>query len=292
MINVTWVKFGTYAGCKINGVAHVQKPVELLHMDRAYYLTALIEAPNYGAVQSYDGAAMSGGPLHNIAVYPRGMTQGSLFQLLSAIEMSQVKSEALLNLWGMYRDQSWGVTKDGLLRNTKTGQGVAGQLIRNVFTPVDGNVPKVGPQWEIAKRWALAHHEVFADPATYPAQKAFAIKWLLSSQRAVEDAFYQGREPKALTVGPQGLSIEEDLAMCVYHCYSVNGPAPARDDLIMALKTSKRGLPFARTLIARLSGTAFGNWENRYTRTRIAAMTSELWPKELFMGAGALFPAK
>lgn len=292
MTNVTWVKYAAYSGCKINGTAQVQKPETLLHMDRAYYLTALIEAPLYGAVQSYDGAGMSGGPLHNIAVYPKNLAQGSLFSLLRAIEVAHPLCTTLINLWGLYRDQSWGVTKDGVLKNTKTGQPVTGQEIRNIFTPLNGTVPRHGVAWETAKKWALAHHRVFADPSTFNAQKEFAIDWLVKTQRAVESTFYEGADPKTVQVGSSGISIEEDLAMCVYHCYSVNGPAPARDDLIMALKAGKRGSAFAKTLIQRLSATAFGNWENRYTRTRNAALTSGLWPKELFIGAGALYPAK
>lgn len=292
MTNVAWRKFGEYSGCKIDGVAAVPKPDVLLHMERAYYLTALIEAPTYGAVQSYDGAAMSGGPLHNIAVYPKGMTQGSLFQLLRAIEVGASRSDALRQLWAAYAQLGWVVTQDGLLRNAKSGQPVDGTVIRNAFTPLDGKVPQSGPQWDTASRWALAHHQVFADPATYAAQKDFAIGWLLSTQRALESTFYQGADPKLVSVGDKGLSMAEDLAMSVYHCYSVNGPAPARDDLIAALKVSTRGPAFAKALIQHLAATAFGNWENRYTRTRNAAMNSGLWPKELFAGAGALFPAK
>lgn len=292
MTNVGWRKYGEYSGCKVDGVAIVPKPVNTLHMERAYYLTAMIEAPTYGAVQSYDGAAMSGGPLHNIAVYPKGLTQGSMFPLLRAIEVGAPRSDALRQLWAVYAQLSWAVTQDGLLRNTKTGQPVDGTLIRNTFTPTAGQVPQSGPQWDAAARWALAHHKVFADPLTYAAQKDFAIGWLLSSQRALESTFYQSADPKQIDVGAKGLSMQEDLAMSVYHCYSVNGPAPARDDLIAALKVSHRGYPFAKALIQQLSATAFGNWENRYTRTRNAAMNSGLWPKELFAGAGALFPAK
>lgn len=292
MTNVAWIKFGDYAGCKISGAAPVPKPTTLLHMERAYYLTALIEAPMYGAVQSYDGAAMSGGPLHNIAVYPKTMVQGSLFQLLRAIEVGAPASNALKQLWKLYAQLDWAVTQDGLLRNTKTGQAVEGTLIRNTFTPVAGKVPASGPLWDAAEQWALAHYKVFVDPSTYAAQKNFAIGWLLTTQRALEDTFYRGMDPRQIDVSAQGLSMAEDLAMAVYHCYSVNGPAPARDDLLEALRVNSRGVLFAKTLIQQLSATAFGNWEKRYTRTRNAAMQAGLWPKELFTGVGAIFPVK
>jgi len=292
MTNVAWVKFGDYAGCKINGIAPVPKPTTLLHMERAYYLTALIEAPMYGAVQSYDGAAMSGGPLHNIAVYPKGLAQGSLFQLLRAIEVGAPESNALKQLWKAYAQLDWVVTQDGLLCNTKTGQSVEGALIRNTFTPLAGKVPTTGALWDTAAQWALAHHKVFVDPSTYAAQKNFAIGWLLSTQRTLESTFYHGIDPRQIDVSTKGLTMAEDLAMAVYHCYSVNGPAPARDDLLAALKINQRGVPFAKALIQQLAATAFGNWEKRYTRTRNAAMQSGLWPKELFTGTGAVFPVK
>ena len=268
------------------------KPSDLRHMERAYYLTALIEAPTYGAVQSYDGAAMSAGPLHNIAVYPRNMQQGSMFALLRAIEVAVSGSTSLIHLWDCYARENWYVAQDGLLRHIKTGKPIEGKAIRDVFTPVEGQVPSQGVHWDTARRWAIAHYNVFADPLTYTAQKEFAIDWLLQSQRELEALFYRGLNPKQIIAGSKDMTLEEDLAMSVYHCYSVNAPAPARTDLLAALRVSKRGLPFAKALVRQLSMTSFGNWINRYTRTRQAAISSGLWPKVFFEGTGALFPAK
>lgn len=288
MTIVTWVKYKEYAGCKIDGIVPVPKPTSNVHMDRAFYLTALIEAPMYGSVQSYDGAAMSGGPLHNIAVQPRTLEQGSLFALLRHIEISTVNPAQLLDLWSAYNALGWAVTQNAVLKSKITGNTVSGAVIRNTFTPLNGNVPKAGPNWESAERWALLHHRVFAAPVTFDAQKTYAINWLLQTQKDVEDLFYQGRDPRTIT----DLSPEEDLAMCVYHCYSVNAPAPARDELIKTLRESKTGRPFAIALLAHLAANTYGNWEVRYTRTRNAALASGLWPKNLFAGTGAIFPMR
>lgn len=288
MTTVTWVKYKEYAGCKIDGTVPVPKPTSNFHMDHAFYLTAMIEAPTYGSVQSYDGAAMSGGPLHNIAVQPRDLAQGSFFALLRHIEVTTVNPPELLDLWAAYNAQRWAVTQNATLKNKNTGNSVPGAEIRNTFTPINGAVPKEGEAWEKAKRWALLHHKLLASPATFDAQKSYAINWLLQTQKDVENLFYQGREPRTLT----DLSPEEDLAMCVYHCYSVNAPAPARDELVKTLSKSKSGKPFAVALIAHLASNSFGNWEVRYTRTYNAALASGLWPKSLFVGVGSIFPTR
>jgi hypothetical protein len=257
-------------------------------MDRAFYLTAMIEAPKYGSVQSYDGAGMSGGPLHNIAVQPKNMEQGSFFALLRHIEVNTTNPPELLDLWAAYSAQGWAVTQNAVLKNKKTGNPVPGVEIRNTFTPWNGTVPQDGPQWETAKRWALLHHRLFAAPVTFDAQKSYAINWLLQTQKDVETLFYKLRDPRTLA----DLSPEEDLAMCAYHCYSVNAPAPARDELVKTLSKNTQGRDFAVALLTHLAANTYGNWEIRYTRTRNAALASGLWPKNLFAGTTAIFPMR
>jgi hypothetical protein len=291
MTTVIWIRYQQFAGCKINGTVAVAPPTTKKHMDRAYYLTALMEAPFYGAVQSYDGAGMSAGPLHNIAVYPRSLTQGSLFSLLQALEYAETKSPHLYELWTAYRKHNWFVGKDGKLRNIKTGDLISGKDILDVFTPPAGRVPKTGAQWETAKRWAWLHHLLFADSATFEAQKDFAIRWLISTHKDVESQFYKGRNPLTLLADSSDLSLEEDLALCVYHCYSVNGPAPAKTELLTAISKAKKG-DFAKVLLNELGTNTFGNWENRYVRTRNAALKSGLWPQDFFTGKSAIFPVR
>jgi len=288
---VAWVKYKTFAGCKIDGSEAVPKPEGTRHMDRAYYLTALLEAPRYGSVQSYDGCGMSGGPLHNIAVLPSSMGQGSMFELLAFMQRANPIATSMLQLLLAYREQGWVVSMDGMLRHYGATTLVKGAEIRETFTPPQGVVPRMGVFWERAKRWALLHSNVFRDPLLFDAQKEYAIEWLLSSQRATEDLFYRGKNVKTVEVGP-GFSPEEDLALCVYHAYSVNGPGPARDILVETQKQVQRPKDFARSLIDRFARSTYGNWTSRYARTRTLAHGTGFWPATFFTGRQAIFPVR
>jgi hypothetical protein len=298
---VTWIQFNQWSGCKIAGRTKVPLPATNLHMDRAYYLTAQLEAPLYGSVQSYDGAGMSGGPLHNIAVYPKSMEQGSMFPLLRHMQIG-CSSQALRTLLEAYKTKNWFIAADGKLRQIQTGALITGREIRVTFTPGDGKVPRGGDGWNQAKDWALKHHEAFADMATFNAQKDFAIEYLKKTQASVEAKFYKSMNLDTLRVDEQAapptnnLTLEEDLAMCMYHSHSVNGPAPAASVLEAVTSKYGRGTPFAKVLIWSLGRKKFGRWEdtvdgaNRYDRTRLAALKSGLWPREFFVGASALMP--
>lgn len=295
MSTVRWAKYHEYSGCRINGTLPVPKPASTRHMERAYYLVTQIEAPRYGSVQSYDGAGMSGGPLHNIAVYPRTLKQGSLFQLLRFID-DVTQKEALLvpelrDLKKAWEDNNWVLSSGGVLCNARSGVPISGETIRHEYTPPEGRVPRRGREWSQAMRWAWLHHRVLGAVATFSAQKQYSINWLINTQRSTEAQFYRGRDPQTIdtTCGPHDLSPEEDLAMCAYHCYSVNAPAPAKRDLARALKAAPQGKAFARALLTYLHDTAYGNWGVRYIRTRTAAMNTGFWAPELFIGSTAIF---
>jgi hypothetical protein len=314
-VKVGWrsykTKSGTvYSGCKISGGAKIPKPVPTSHMGRAYYLTAMLEAPSYGSVQSYDRCGMSGGPMHNIAVYPGNLAQGSMFPLLRALELGAWGSKSVQVLWDAYKAVGWYVARDGKLKDILTGKRITGKAIRDEFSPVGGKVPKSGPRWLQARKWAVLHHNVFADPATFKAQQDFAIGYLLKGQKKHEDVFYtdQGMDPETLRVWTEQdetdlsefeiptdiynnhLSLKEDLAMCMYHSHSVNAPGPARTALVRVLKRRKRGDEFAKLLIWTLATYKYGNWKVRYARTRKWAMASKLWPAFFFTGSNAIMP--
>lgn len=302
---VTWARYKAFSGCRIKGGELVTTDCidDDYHMDRAYYLTSKLEAPRFGAVQSYDGAGMSGGPMHNIAVYPRSMKQGSLFPLLRHLH-DTAPTVSLGDLFTAYEEENWSVERDGKLRSWTTGKLISGKEIRTIFTPPRGRVPRKGANWADAKEWALLHYHVFADPLTFAAQKEYAIKYLLRTQKSYESVFYDqiGIPPEVIHVDidipmeKELLTLEEDLAMCVYHSHSVNAPGPARTILKNTLKKHSRGEHFARLLIWSLGKKKYGNWQdtkdgkNRYDRTRYHARRSGLWPKEFFVGRGALMP--
>ncbi len=286
---VTWVKYQGFAGPKIDGRIRVPVPETDLHMDHAYYLVAQLEAPTYGAVQAYDGCGMSAGPLHNIAVYPRDLSQGSLFPLLGSLERSQVPTTALLALLIAYREQGWVIGTDGKVRRTRDSKLVGGTEIRAAFTPPDGNVPRAGTNWETSRRWALLHHAVFADPNYFNAQKMGAQTWLFNASK--NTGFYRGKDMFALSAG-KDLTPQEDLALSVYHAYSVNAPAVAREVLSDAMVGTKKKGSFPAALISGFSRATYGNWQARYLRTRDAALKSGIWPSTFFSGKSAVFPLR
>jgi len=311
MSEARWIEFNNWAGIVINGAGNVPKPTTDLHVDRAFYLTSQLEAPHFGSVQSYDGAAMSGGPLHSVAVLPKSMQQGDFFELLRHLEIAAPNSTALQTLLRSYVGKGWTLARDGVLRNSKTGVAVSGAEIRNTFTPPDGKVPSSGPQFEQAKQWALLHHAVFSDATTFAGQRDFAIHNLINTRKADETLFYKTMNLNTVRVWMtviaadahipdeeynNHLTLQEDLAMCMYHAHSVNGPSPAAEVLKSVLPKHARGLEFAKLLIWSLGKKKFGRWEdtkdgkNRYDRTRDAALASGLWPGDFFVGATALMP--
>jgi hypothetical protein len=260
-------------------------------MDRAYFLTAQLESPTYGSVQSYDGAGLSAGPLHHVAVYPRNLGQGSLFELLGRMELGQAPTPSMLALISAYRTRGWAVTAAGTLVDVKTGKPVPGKTIVEEFAPNGNVVPKQGPFWERAKRWAYLHHVVFSDPVYFATQKAFAIDWLVSGQKTTEDIFYKKKNVRTLEV-EKDLTPAEDLALCVYHAFSANAPGPAQEILYATLQEKRGPKEFPKALIERFSRSSYGNWKTRYTRTRTAAVNSGLWPLSLFAGRGTIYPLR
>jgi len=281
---VQWVRYKGYAGCKIDGRTPVSLPSTSLHMDRAFFLTAQLEAPRYGSVQSYDGAGLSGGPLHNIAVYPSSGTQGSLFALLSRMELARTPGFAMIALLDQYRARGWAITSKGVLSEVQTGKPVTGADILQELAPLRGVVPQTGPYWEQARRWALLHHQVFSESALFDAQKEYAINWLIQGQQNTEELFYQRRPVRTMLV-EKDISMAEDLALCVYHAFSVNAPAIAQKILLSAIKSKD----FPKVLLGTFRASTFANWQVRYDRTRAVALTSGLWPVALFTGPKAIF---
>jgi len=294
MIDVKHRVYKEWSGCLIHGTAPVPVSTSDLHLERAYYLLSQLEAPKYGTVQSYDGAGISGGPLHSIAVLPKTMGQGELWRLLRWLLRTTPEAPGLKQLNAALTAQGWRVADDGTLR---AGTAlVSGADIRNEIAPPNGKVPKAGPDWEQAKRWAILLHTALSDPATFAGQKDYAIEYLVRTKKATEAQFYGTRDLMTLRVGAGGLSPIEDLAMCVYHSHSVNAPGPASDCLTATLKIAPSGDRFARRLIWELGKKRFGHWQDntegnsRYDRTQQAAKRCGLWPSEFFEGPNACMP--
>lgn len=298
-----WLKYKDWSGIRVKGTALVPVPTSSLHIDRAAYLATTLESPKMGTVQSYDRCGMSGGPFHFIAVQPSNLSQGSMFEFLHFLEIAAPCPE-LTALWNLFKAEGWFVARDNTLRDINSGVLVPGAAIRNTFTPLEGKVPKaVGPQRAQAEKWALAFSNLFSAPVTFKAQQEFAAKYLVNGQKAFEASFYApyevvslrpARDNTAVANTDAVISMQTDLALCVYHAHSVNAPAPA----VKCLRTLLSEFPnhpgkfsneAAAYLIWLLGTNTYGNWRddkdggNRYDHTRTSAMQSGLWPKEFFL---------
>jgi hypothetical protein len=265
-------------------------PVELahfdttMHMHRAVWLTSAMEAPKWGTVQSYDGAGMSGGLIHHIALAPKTMEQGSFFGLLRRIELTTVNLAARKEIASNFASEGCFVAQDGRLRATGTGRLVTGHQIRKLFTPPSGNVPSTGPAWEQAKRWALLFNKLFEHRDTYRAQIEFAAEWMARGNALLEWTVYtQAGVAGDSPIGVRADTLEPivDLALCVYHSFSVNAPGAAAKILE---RTRHLREPW-HELVRGLGRSNYGAWRaKRYPATRRAARLGAkagLWSEAL-----------
>lgn len=304
MSQIRWVQYNEWSGVMIRGdVPFVGPPDVSRHMHRAVWLTSQLEGAHWGTVQSYDGAGISAGLLHNVAVLPRSMSQGDLWAQLKMIfdaadaRGNALRSAATNRLRDRLIDNRWAVREDGVLRNVDTGIAVKAVDIRNEIAPPGGKVPRKGPQFERASHWAQLFHDTFADPENRLAQVEFAVRWLARGQGELELTAYRMfgdvRLDSAIGVLADALPPAVELAMCVYHSFSVNGPAPAANALRAALAAQDPKKPdpetFAKRLIRGLGKSTFGRWHDepgdggrsRYDKTRRAVWGSQLWQTAL-----------
>jgi hypothetical protein len=290
-MRAVWRQYGQWSGVKIAGTTSfiLSGDDQQNHMQRALWLTAMVEGDGlFGSVQSYDGCGMSAGLEHCIGLYPKTMKQGSLWGLLRKVcDSAPEESKQLMSAFGAV---GWELGADGILR--KNNKVVSGEEIRNVLSPPGGKVPRTGKDWAEAKRWVMLFHNLFSDELTFPVQIESGIDALIKGNRAGEENAYQQSvgesSARDLVVG---VSIDEahDLALCVYHSFSVNAPAIARQVLSLS-RPGDKGFP--GRLIRLLGAKGWGNWSVRYTRTRNYAMKSGLWDQGLFVGPNAVMPKR
>jgi len=315
---VQWRKFRSYYGPMIQGTVLYELPPERRdhHVDRAFWLTAKVETgAKFGSVIAYDGTGMTAGLDQHIAVYPKELAnedydakddQGGLWKLLRRLECVQGDASyraCLGQLWQALEVQGWYLAQDGVLRYAKdkgrepgvicdAGDIVYGFEIRDALTPVKGKVD--GPfNRDRAAEWARMFHLVFSHPDGFRAQAEFGKEHLVerTRKRPLEWA-YDGKEITSLIVG-RNIGAAEDLAMCMYHCHSVNAPAVANKAIKRA--RTRDGQLDPKKLIRLLGNSSYGRWDDdiktgRYQRTRSAARASGLWSWALFDGPHALMP--
>ena len=140
-------------------------------------------------------------------------------------------------------------------------------------------------------------YNLFSLPVTYAAQSDFASAWLAGSNSSDEHEMYfdflgQTKLPDSIIAIPAAsLPPEIELAMCVYHAFSVNAPGIAKavlNPIVMSLRgqSNPDAAKTAAKLIRSLGTRRYGNWmddpgdgSNRYDRTRLAVWARpDLWP--------------
>jgi hypothetical protein len=286
--SVKFTHYKTKAGFAVRGGPKVEPPKHDLHMARAFYIVSQLEAANWGTVQNYDGAAMSAGPLHVIGVYPATGRQGPLWGMVRRVFDASGSGEVLA-LKRKLGANGWYVN-DNFVRDA-AGQVVHGSSLVEQLSGPDGVVPSSGPVHERAKGWAIAFHRAFADPASYPGQYEGTLDWLLANFDTEADAYRKYvpgltgsdeqikqwvRTANMAQVGPY-----LDLAMSVYHAFSVNAPGKAKQILGRMLALNLDVRRFARALTNALGSDSYGNWRERGRRTILAVGRSGLWPPEI-----------
>ncbi len=304
-MTVLWRQYKEFSGCLVRGTAPIVPQDPSKHLSCAAWLTSEAEAPSYGYVQSYDGAGISAGLLHNILVAPRELTQGDLGQLLRRIfdvalpyerkNTIDVGADIILRSAAAH---GWNLAPDGKFR-TQDGKLVDGAALRNWVAPKNGKVPRSGPDWESASALALSFNKLFSWQPSWKIQEDFAIEWLARGNRAAELEVYRASSGHAdldsfVALPAKALPPEIHVAMCVYHSFSVNSPAVAARCLANAAEGLKKSpAEFTRRLMLEFGVHGRDVWHdqpgdgnNRYDRTRVA-----LWSREdLFPGGHDLMP--
>lgn len=302
MTTVLWRQYKDYSGCLIRGTAPIVPQDPSKHLSCAAWLTSEAEAPSYGYVQSYDGAGISAGLLHNVLVLPKDLVPGDLGVLVRRLldVMPNDYNYAARAFEAELKSKSWTLAQDGKIR-ISDGKVVSGGALRNWAAPPDGRVPRTGTDWEQAKKVAQLFHDLFVDRNGWKVQEDFAIAWLARGNRAAEMEVYRkfsNRSDLDSFVSLPAKQIPDDVhaAMCVYHSFSVNSPKVAAECLARAWAAEASQVDhvrFAKHLIRELGTHGRDAWHdepgdgsNRYDRTRVA-----LWGRpDLFPGGHDIMP--
>jgi len=288
VIQARRVTFRSFAGISIVGdvkwdpsTIHKEN-----HLDKATWLTSAVEVgAKFGTVQSYDGAGISCGIDQKIALFPKTMQQGELWPFLLKIEQGIPSNNPnLVALLNEFTHAGWYFDTRGVIRHKNTGTPVTGAELRNEFAPLNGMVPESGPLYDKAVKWATIWHNLMSDPATFSVQIRETKNDLLTSQKDLESQVYKRYcnidDASAAVVGVN-ITPELDLAMCVYHSFSVNAPGKARQVLMDVLARNLGPLDFAKQLVKGLGTNSYANWRERYARTRTFIQTCGLFDMQV-----------
>ena len=169
------------------------------------------------------------------------------------------------------------------------------QMFRRVANAVAAAEKNHGASEAEVEAMAERFFRLFSNQATFAAQSDYAAAWLAAGNKASELHVYSDFLGRTLdsVIGLQAASLppEIDLAMCVYHAFSVNAPGIATKclDSLMGKLPALTAAGFAAALIKALGKKQYGNWldapgdgSNRYDRTRRAVWARpDLWDAKI-----------
>jgi hypothetical protein len=253
----------------------------------------------FGTVISYDGTGITAGIHQAVAVFPKTLDQGPLWELLE--ECKDACPAGYMEFKKVALDPFGWELKDSKLM--KNGKLVAGKEIRKVFNGSEGGVLPNSPEVQkTCEGIILAFHTFFKNPLTHSAQLAFGEKAFkdqlkkklrFSNKYAIINLYEL--LPQILGYGEKD---ELSLALGLYLSNSVNAPGQALKELCKAIdgfdwdpKNVVHVGYFVKQLIYTLGNSTYGKWSykiagGRYQRTRDYA--KKLWPKEYFEGDDAV----
>lgn len=329
-MKISHVTYRSYSGPKISGaVKYIPSPTAT-HWERVFNVTTAVESGSggYGAIVGYDGTGITAGLHQAILVYPKELAnedyessqdQGSLVQLLRLFEFIPNFPERD-KLWYEFKLNGWYVAPDNKIRYTigkavkvrnklisvSPGDVVFGAELRNTITGFEGKVPKTGPLWDNACKWATLFHKVFVNPVTFPIQIKFgmdhskhsSMSMRLKNGLSVSQFIYGSSDSQEPFIDCPEL----DIAMTVFWSHSVNAPAIAKKCLQKAVDQTKfqgykvgNKKDFGKVLLKILGTTQYGRWDDdvvggRYQRTRDIMMKTScsLWEPKHFAALGVM----
>jgi hypothetical protein len=316
---VKWKQFKNYSGPAIYGKKKFKYYDGFFnHWSRAVWLVSQVESGGrFGSVCMYDGTGITSGLIQAVAVYPRELAnedddpaddQGPLWQMLQMIKTNN--PGVLLELESELRKSplcGWKLD-NGKVIDLETGNLINGRIIREIFTPCEGTVPKWGLYWEYSKIRALIFHRIFNNQKTFQSQIDYGVKHFKKlakrkvkglKNKTVSDILYPANFDASnfmVTDDPT------DLAAAVFYSYAINAPRKAFEILRISdhvfksqnpFPVSKQKKSFHEILISNLAVEDYGRWHflhknGRYQRTRNAAM--KVWPKWMFKGPNEIMP--
>jgi len=256
-IIVKWGSYGYWSGPFIRGTNRYTDPRKPSNLD---VIVAAIAGPEGG---SYDGVFMADGTGVTWGLFQWTLTSGRLQRLLGHIlEHDRAAFHRLmfpmLCLLGVELDKGIG---GWVLRDRKTGTVLDKKAIRRIFTPPNGEVPKTGNHWSVAKAIAECFAALGSSRGIPLLQEGFGLDELAHESTLRRPKLGGRTIAGALKIGTafftaHFLPDETTPLHALFFSLWQNGPREAERILRIAITKPNPTLALARLA----AGSIYGNW--------------------------------